>query len=270
MNGLTLHFLVALKSGLRSHGMRLILILGVFLMFVAFLAAAFSLRQPLIIAMDVGLSGIRITALLLALFWVQEVFSKDVENKTVLFMLAYPLPRWHYVLGRYAGILALSALAVLVQGLLLQGVVMLSAWGYADSSVPHGWLPYALTLGGIFLDIAVVTAFAVLLAVVAETPFLPVVIASAFAIAARGLGSVLDYLRYSPRASSEEVTGYLPWLEMLQWVMPSLDRLDWRNTVLYGVWPVPAEFGWSILMAAFYLLLCLGLAMMLFERRQFQ
>lgn len=270
MTGLQLHFLIAFKSGLRSHGVRLILIFGAFLMFAAFLAAAFSLRQPLIVAMDVGVSGIRITALLLMLFWVQDLFCRDVENKSVLFVLAYPVPRWHYVLGRYVGILALGALALLIQGGLLKGVVALSGWGYGDSSTPQGGWAYIVTLAGVYLDISLVTAVAVLFATLAETPMLPVAAAFSFALACRGLGGILEYLHYSPNASTEQITGYLPWLEMLQWILPDLGRVDWRAAVLYGVWPSMNSLAWSCVMVLSYSLVSLGLAVHFFSRRQFQ
>ena len=51
----------------------------------AYLAAEFSGRQPGTVALDVGLSAIRIIGLLLVLFWCQEMVGKEIERRTVFF-----------------------------------------------------------------------------------------------------------------------------------------------------------------------------------------
>ena len=59
------------RAGLRSRSIQAILILGALLVGVAYLAASFSPRQPQTVALDVGLSGLRVTLVLFSLFWVQ-------------------------------------------------------------------------------------------------------------------------------------------------------------------------------------------------------
>jgi Cu-processing system permease protein len=86
----------------------LILVLGMLLVGVAFLAASFSPRQPKTVTMDVGFSGIRFSLVLFAVFWVQELVGREVERRTVLYALAYPVGRAAYLLGRFFGVLACS------------------------------------------------------------------------------------------------------------------------------------------------------------------
>ena len=57
--------------------MHAILVLGVLLVGVAFLSASFSPRQPKTVALDVGLSGMRFSLVLFALFWVQELIGRE-------------------------------------------------------------------------------------------------------------------------------------------------------------------------------------------------
>lgn len=270
MNGVLMHALVAWRSASRSNGFRLIAVIGVLLIGAAYLAGAFSLRQPLILTLDVGLSGIRIMALMLALFWVQEIFSKDVDRHTVLFVLAYPLPRYSYVVGRYLGVMAFAALTLVIFGGLLWATASLADWNYEQSSAPVFGGAYILTLAGIWLDIAVVIAFSTWISSIAVTPFLPMLTGFAFALCARSLGAALAYLLNSDVASPEMVNGVLPLLGLVQKLIPDLGRLDWRAATLYDLWPSAADVGWAVLMALGYSGLMLVMATRAFSRREFQ
>ena len=64
-----------------------------------------------------GLSGIRIS-MTFSLIWVQELVGREIERRTVFLVLAYPMPRAAYILGRYLGILLLAAAAILLLGVI--------------------------------------------------------------------------------------------------------------------------------------------------------
>ncbi len=154
----------AWRAGLRSRGIQGILILGVVLMAVAWLSAFFSPRQPRTVALDVGLSGLRVSLVLFALFWIQELVGREIERRTVLFALTYPVPRGQYLLGRYLGVLGLLGLATLLLGMLLWVVVLVTSKAYEQQFAIAPGLPYWLTVGGLLIDAAVVGAFALWIA----------------------------------------------------------------------------------------------------------
>jgi Cu-processing system permease protein len=132
-------FLVsAWRSGLRSRSIQGVLVLGVLLVGVAYLSASFSPRQPRTVALDVGLSGLRVSLILFALFWVQELVGREIERRTVLFSLTYPVARGNYVLGRYLGVIGLLALAALLLGLLLWVAVRTTGGDYQQAFVRCG------------------------------------------------------------------------------------------------------------------------------------
>jgi Cu-processing system permease protein len=73
--------LSAWRAGLRSRSIQGVLVLGILLMGVAYLSASFSPRQPQTVALDVGLSGLRFSLVLFALFWVQELVGREIESR---------------------------------------------------------------------------------------------------------------------------------------------------------------------------------------------
>lgn len=261
--------LSAWRAGLRSRSVQAILVLGILLMGVAYLSSAFSPRQPKTVALDVGLSGIRISLVLFAVFWIQELIGREIDRRTVLFALTYPVARGHYVVGRYLGVLVLLALAAVMLGILLWIVVQYTGLGYEQGFSIKGGLPYWITVAGLWVDAAVVAAFALWIATLSTVPMLPLALGLAFAIGGKSLGAVVEYLAKGADGDAD-VMRFAPIIDAIQWVLPDLSRLDWRAWPMYGLPPDGQALGLSLILAASYAALLLSLAVITFTRREFQ
>jgi Cu-processing system permease protein len=262
-------FLTALRSGLRSRSIQGILVLGALLVGVAYLSAAFSPRQPRTVALDVGLSGLRFSLVLFSLFWVQELVGREIERRTVLFALTYPVARGRYILGRYLGVVALTALAATLLGMLLWIVVLSVGGGYEQKFGVAPGSAYWITVAGLWLDAAVVAAFALLIASFSTVPMLPLALGLAFAVGGKSLGAVADYLAKGAEGDKYAMR-FEPFIDAIQWVLPDLSRLDWRFWPMYGLVPDGSSVGLGVLMAICYSGLLLTLAVITFTRREFQ
>lgn len=262
-------FTSAWRAGLRSRSIQGILILGALLVGVAYLSASFSPRQPRTVALDVGLSGLRITLILFALFWVQELVGREIERRTVLFSLTYPLARGNYILGRYLGVAGLLALAALLVGMLLWLAVLTTGGDYEQGFVIAAGLPYWATVFGLWVDAAVVAAFALWLSTFSTVPMLPLALGLAFAVGGKSLGAVADYLARGADGDIE-LMRFAPFINAIQWVLPDLSRLDWRAWPMYGLAPGATAMWLALALAASYAMLLLVLAVISFSRREFQ
>jgi Cu-processing system permease protein len=262
-------FLATWRAGLRNRSFHAVLAFGVILVGVAYLASSFSPRQPKTVALDVGFSGIRLSLVLLGLFWVQDLVAKEIERSTILWAITYPVSRGWYLLGRYLGIVALLGVSVLVLGNLLWFAVVRSAGSYQQGfDVVAGW-PYWATLGGIWLDASVVTAFALWIATLSTVPMLPLTLGLAFAISGKSLGSVADYLAQGADGDAQTMR-FAPLIDAIQWLLPDLSRLDWRIWPMYGAVPEIGIVAWAIALALAYIALAFALAVFGFSRREFQ
>lgn len=258
-----------LRAGFRGRSFQLVFIFGVLLVGIAYLSSSFSPRQPMTVALDMGFSGIRLGAILLALFWTQELLGREVDRRTVVFSLTYPLSRFNYLLGRYLGIVTLALLALFVLGLLLMVVVIAAGTGYEQEFPVDLGAPYWLALLGIWLDVAVVAAFALLMSAISTTPMLPFMLGLAFAIAGRSVGVVRDYLMHGADGDVTLAHTYTPLVEWISWVIPDLSRLDWRIGALYRAVPDLAALQWSVVSALGYAAVMLLLAVRSFSKREF-
>ena len=76
--------------------------------------AQFSFQQEFQILKDVSLGAISIFTSLLAIVATARLLPQDIEDRTVYTILAKPVPRFEYVLGKIAGVLLLLAISTLV------------------------------------------------------------------------------------------------------------------------------------------------------------
>jgi Cu-processing system permease protein len=261
--------LSAWRAGLRSRSIQAVLVLGLLLVGVAYLSAAFSPRQPRTVALDVGFSGVRFSLILFALFWVQELVGREIERRTVLFALTYPVPRGHYLIGRYFGVLGLLALAALLLGMFLWLVVLNSGGTYEQGFAVAPGRTYWLTILGLWFDAAVVAAFAVWVASFSTVPMLPLALGLAFAAGGKSLGAVAEYLAQGAEGDAS-IMRLAPVVDAIQWVLPDLSRLDWRAWPMYGVAPDTMAMASGVMVAISYVALLLSFAVITFSRREFQ
>jgi len=262
-------FVSAWRSGLRGHSFQAVFVLGLLLIAGAYLAALFSPRQPEAVALDVGLSGMRFALVLLALFWVQELVGKEIDRRTTILYLAYPIQRAYYVLGRFVGIATLLMVACVILGLLLWLAVLAASNEYAQIHPGALGLPYWMTLFGLWLSVVLVAAFALCIATISTVPALPLALGVAFAVAGNSLGAVADFLAHGAGGQKELVTQYSPALELIRSVLPDLSRLDWRIWPMYNQTLPTGAVSLSCLMAGCYLALMLGVAIYAFKLREF-
>ena len=257
------------RSGFRGKSFYAVFLLGVALVAVAFLSASFSPRQPQTVALDVGISGIRFSLVLFAIVLVQELVGKEIEQRAIVLTLGYPVPRSAYLLGRYTGILALSAVAAILLGLLLWIAILLAGLNYEQQyRVALGW-PYWMTLLGVWVDIAVVSAFTLWIATLSTVNLLPLALGAIFAIVGKALGPVFDYITKGAEGDIEMVEQYGSLLDAIRWVLPDLSRLDWRAWPMYSLPPETVTISLSMATSVAYCILMLGLSIHFFNRREF-
>ena len=258
----------AVLLGLRGRAVLSIVVLGFSLLGASYVAADFSPRQPQAVALDVGLSFLRFSLVLLAISWIQDLVGKEFERKTVLFSFAYPTGRHAYIVGRYLGVLVLLAIATLVMGTFLAWVVSVSAHDYVQTQPIVLGTTFVVTLAGLYVDVAVVAAFALCIASLSTVTLLPLALGGIFANVGRSLGPVMEYLRQGAEGDAQLVANFSPALNVIQWLVPDLSRLDWRVWPMYQM-PIPNEvMGWSVAMGLAYIGLMLALAVAAAGRRE--
>src|SRR5881394_1369020 len=93
-----------------------LLVFGLLLIGSSIFMAQFSFQQEFQILKDVSLGAISIFTSLLAIVATARLLPQDMEDRIVYTILAKPVPRFDYVVGKIAGVLLLLAISTLVMG----------------------------------------------------------------------------------------------------------------------------------------------------------
>ncbi len=101
------------------------LIFALLLIASSVLMARFSFQQEFQILKDVSLGAMSIITSLLAVVATARLLPQDVEDRTVYTILAKPVPRFEYLLGKLFGILLLLGLSTLLMSALFFAILYL-------------------------------------------------------------------------------------------------------------------------------------------------
>ncbi|MEY2545701.1 MAG: hypothetical protein QOG48_818 [Verrucomicrobiota bacterium] len=89
-----------------------ILIFALILIGSSVFMARFSFQQELQILKDISLGAMSIFSSLLAILATARLIPQDIEDRTAYTILAKPVPRFEYVIGKLLGVLALLAISI--------------------------------------------------------------------------------------------------------------------------------------------------------------
>jgi hypothetical protein len=85
--------------------------------------ARFSFQQEFQILKDISLGTMSIFSSLLAIIATASLIPRDIEDRTVYTILAKPVPRLEYLLGKLFGVLLLLAISLALMGVLFAAVL---------------------------------------------------------------------------------------------------------------------------------------------------
>jgi ABC-type transport system involved in multi-copper enzyme maturation permease subunit len=262
-------FLTGLRLALRARYLLLagcaLLVLGL----AALLAAMFSGRQPATVALDVGISVMRLLLPLVLVLMTQELLSREFERRFFLSSLTYPRPRQHLLFGRFLAVVTLCLVLLLAMALLLGLLVWWVGQDYAQATpVNLGW-HYLLVIAFAALELLLLAAVASLLAVVASTPSFVLIGTFGFMLVARSFAAIIALLTRDAWLVSD-AESYRAGLGALGYLLPDLGALDVRMVALYGQLDLlPADWPWLLLSILAYAVGLLGLAVWALQRKRF-
>lgn len=204
---------------------------------------------------DVGLAAIAFFGVLIAIFVGINLVYREISLKTVYAMLAKPVHRWEFMLGKYFGLLGTLALEVAIMSAFFLAVLWLK-----DTEI---YLGMGYAIGLIFCELALVTAIALFFSSF-TTPYLSAMLTVALWIT----GHLLADLRAFGEGPDAEAIR--PITNFLYWTLPNLDRLDIKGPAAAGEAIDAGRVMASAVYAMLYSAALLVASILLFRRRDFR
>lgn len=216
------------------------------------------------VIIDLGLSSISIFGMLIAIFIGISLVSKELEKRTVYALLAKPVHRYEWILGKYAGLLFTLLVNMAVMTVGLAGAML-----YAGGIQPGGYLRLLPAVYMIFLSLALITALALLFSTF-SSPALSAVFSFFLWVIGHFGADLRDFAEFT---KSETVT----WLcRALYYVIPNFSNfkiLDSRSIIQgsgYFQQIDPLAILWATLYCVIYCAFLIALGISIFMRRDFK
>lgn len=181
---------------------------------------------------DFTLAVMSIVGLLMAVFVGIGLIQKEIQRKTVLTLLAKPLPRWHFILGKYLGLLLVLAVNLSVMTLVFFVVLHFVGGGVQSNLL--------LAIYLIFVEMAVVVAAALLFSAF-STPTMSALFTIGLYVAGHLAGDIFNHLSFV-RKFSDRLPGapsIMEWQEtiikVIYYLIPNLENFNIRGRIVYNL-----------------------------------
>jgi Cu-processing system permease protein len=256
------------KESVRDRVLYSIVAFAIVLVGASVLIGEITAGQDLKIIKDLGLATIELAGLVIAVFIGVGLVSREIERRSVHSLLAKPLPRWEFIVGKYAGLVATVVINVALMTVVLYAVLAWMGW-QAPEEIRRSWeapatdpaILLAVTL--ILAQLALLTAIAVFFSTFSSSGLVSVVLTAGVWIA--GLASP-DLRAFGESAGSS--VGTL--VSGIGWLVPAFAAFDVKAAVVHGQ-PLPlALVALRLLYAGVYSAVVLGAAVFVFSRREFR
>jgi ABC-type transport system involved in multi-copper enzyme maturation permease subunit len=243
------------REAVRDRVLYSLVFFGLLMMAAAVLVGQISIGIEDTVIVTLGLSAISMIGLLIAVFIGVALVSKEMDKCTLYALLAKPVRRWEFLLGKFGGLVLTLAVntGAMALGLL---VVML----YVKHSLPRSDAVVLVAVYFILLKLALVVALALLFSCF-TTPLLAIL----FTVGLYIVGLYVQELRDLPfEVMSPAMSSFTKWLSYL---LPNFENFNVMAMAAHGR-AVPGAFILqNTLYAAVYCVIVLMAAAAIFSRR---
>ena len=204
-----------------------------------------------------GLSAISLIGLLIAIFIGVGLVSKEMDKRTLYALLAKPVRRWEFLLGKFGGLILTLAVNTAAMG-----VGLFLALVYVKPTLERSDLTVFVAVYFIWLKLALVVALALLFSCF-TTPLLAILFTAGIYI----VGLYVQELRDLPVAVMSLSPGMIAFTKWLSYLLPNFENFNIMAMAAHSR-PVPGAFiAQNTLYAAVYCAVVLTGAILVFSRR---
>ena len=243
------------REAVRDRVLYNLVFFALLMMAAAILVGQISIGIEQYVIVSLGLSAISIVGIFIAVFLGVALVSKEMDKRTLYALLAKPVHRWEFLLGKFFGLVMTLAVntAAMAAGLYA------ALWSVKHPLV-HADIYILVAVYLILLKLAVIVALALLFSCF-TSPFLAILFTAGLYVA----GLFAADLR-AVQAVGLDPTA-LQFIRGISYLLPNFQNFNVMAAVVHGQ-SVPATFVWeATLYAILYIAIVLSGAAVVFSRR---
>ena len=221
----------------------------------AVIVGQISMDIETVVMVSLGLSAISLIGLLIAVFTGVGLVSKEIDKRTLHAVLAKPLHRWEFLLGKFSGLVLTLAVntAAMAGGLVL-------AMLFVKHSIARGDAVVLVAVYFILLKLALVVALAMLFSCF-TSPLLAILFTGGLYVAGLFVAQLRSLQMTQLNAQTQKL------LSVLSYLLPNFGNYDVMGAAAHGR-PVPGSLILhNTLYTVLYCAIVLSAAAVIFSRR---
>lgn len=242
------------RESIRDKVLVTLVIFAVLVMGSARIIQPLALGEEAKVIKDLGLSAITLFCVLISILVGGRIVYKEVEKRTIYIMLAKPVRRWEFILGKYLGLMTVLVVSLVVMTAAFYAILFILGMGVQ--------LYLLLAVLATLFELAILTAVAVLFSTF-STP----ITGAVFTFAVYFVGHLTRDLKLLAAMSPSPVVKAVSYF--LYFVLPNLSNFNIRAEVVYGAPLDPSALLLSALYGLVYAATLLLISVAIFNRKEF-
>ncbi len=246
------------RETIRDRILYNLLVFAILMIVISVAMGRLSFEEKERIAIDVGLTTISIFSIIMAVFLGIRLVNKEIDKKTVYTLIAKPVPRYYFIVGRYLGLMITIGFNI---------VIMTGAFGLVMCYLHHELIwpinyPVFQALLLIFLEVSIIISVAMVFSSF-STATLSAIFTLCFLVIGRFTAGIYEF------AESAKDPVFKWGGIILYYVVPTLtDFVQIENAVYEDA--LPGMLFMSIISkAVLWTVFFLAISIAIFEKRDF-
>ncbi len=240
MKGILLIAQNTARELIRDKILYILLLFSVVLIGMGLLLSQLSVNQNLRLTADFGLSCILISSCIITIFIGSTLVYREIEKKTILFLMSYPIGRTQFLLGKFLGFAKILVVILFGLGTMLFLILYVTGW--------DDYAPFLFAIFGIFLEML---------------PMLVVICSIGLFLIGHGMDGLYVIAHNGQNIFLQKISN------TLVHVLPNFENMNWMNLVVYGERVSASKIFFASAYSVGWILFFLTLSVILFRRRDF-
>jgi ABC-type transport system involved in multi-copper enzyme maturation permease subunit len=260
---------ITFKEGIRNRAVYGITLLALLLFAANLLVAGMMPRDVGKVAVDLALSAISLSGLLLVLFIGINLLAKDIDRRTIYMVLARPISRSQYIIGKFFGMCLLIIVTIGLLGILAALSIATLKALYPNYFERFAWSMVLLSVVFEMLMLILLSALSFLFASFTSTSFITLVLTVITYIIGQSLSDVKALVE-APQVVGIHVSPVtVKTVQAAYYLFPNLSLFDIKLRAAHNLALPFSQVFWTLSYGVIYCILAIALASLVFRRREF-
>lgn len=260
---------ITFKEGIRNRAIYGITLLALMMLIVNFLVAQMVMREVGKVAMDIALSTVSFSGLLLVFFIGMNLLAKDLDRKTIYMVLARPISRTQYIIGKFFGIIGLVTVSSLVQAVFAATSLFILQRLYPAYFQRFSWSMLALAVGYIVLMLILLSALSFLFVSVTSKSFIALVLTIISYLIGISLADVKALVEAPQSVGIHPSPVTVKVVQVAYYLFPNLSFFDIKTQAAHGLALSSSYIFWTVTYGLAYTCIVMAVACIVFSKREF-